>query len=159
MLEITPVKAQTMKEKILKTLEAYYITNKEVLSDFEIKDLENQISYMKNMIKEETNMKTQIKNATAIYTGGGVYIYYGQLTDGNWFRACDDWEGIEICDSDTSVEEADYNEFYEEHTLKILDGNEYKTFWNEMLLWIIHNIPEGNYQVDDLENRMIKEEN
>ena len=159
MLEITPVKAQTMKEKILKTLEAYYITNKEVLSDFEIKDLENQISYMKNMIKEETNMKTQIKNATAIYTGGGVYIYYGQLTDGNWFRACDDWEGIEICDSDTSVEEADYNEFYEEHTLKILDGNEYKTFWNEMLLWIVHNIPEGNYQVDDLENRMIKEEN
>lgn len=101
-------------------------------------------------------MKREIKNATAIYTGGNLYIYYGQLTDGNWFRATDDWEGIEICDSDTSVEEADYNEFYEEHAFESLGGEEYKTFWNEMLLWIIHNAPEGNYQVDDLERRIIK---
>lgn len=103
-------------------------------------------------------MKREIKNATAIYTGGNIYIYYGQLLDGNWFRTCDDWEGIEICDSDTSVEEADYYEFYEEHTFESLEGDEYKTFWNEMLLWIIHNAPEGNYQVDDLERRMINDE-
>ena len=101
-------------------------------------------------------MKREIKNATAIYTGGGLYIFYGQLTDGNWFRAYDEWECIEICDSDTSAEEADYYEFYEEHTTETLVNEEYKTFWNEMLLWIIHNAPEGNYQVDDLERRMIK---
>ena len=101
-------------------------------------------------------MKKEIKNATAIYTGGGLYIFYGQLTDGNWFRAYDEWECIEICDSDTSAEEADYYEFYEEHTIETLVNDEYKTFWNEMLLWIIHNAPEGNYQVDDLERRMIK---
>ena len=103
-------------------------------------------------------MKREIKNATAIYTGGGLYIFYGQLTDGNWFRAYDEWECIEICDSDTSVEEADYNEFYEEHTIETMVNDEYKTFWNEMLLWIIHNAPEGNYQVDDLERRMINDE-
>lgn len=101
-------------------------------------------------------MKREIKNATAIYTGGNIYIYYGQLKDGNYFRACDDWECIEICDSDTSVEEADYNEFYEEHKFEILVNEEYETFWNEMLLWIIHNAPEGNYQTDELERRMIK---
>ena len=104
-------------------------------------------------------MKREIKNATAIYTGGGIYIYYGQLTDGNWFRATDDWEGVEICNADTSVEEADYPEFYEEHSIECIGGDEYKTFWNEMLLWIIHNAPEGNYQADELENRMIEEEN
>ena len=101
-------------------------------------------------------MKREIKNATAIYTGGGIYIYYGQLSDGNWFRTCDDWEFIEMCDSDTSVEYADYYEFYEEHSIGTLAGDEYKTFWNEMLLWIIHNAPEGNYQVDELENRLIE---
>lgn len=103
-------------------------------------------------------MKREIKNATAIYTGGNIYIYYGQLEDGNYFRACDGEEFIEICDSDTSVEEADYYEFYEVHSIETLTGEEYKTFWNEMLLWIIHNAPKGNYQSYDLERRMIKME-
>ena len=102
-------------------------------------------------------MKKEIKHATAIYTGGGLYIYYGQLTDGNYFRAYDEWECIEICNSDTSVEDADYSEFYEEHSVGRLEKEEYKVFWNEMLLWIINNKPKGNYQACDLENRMIKE--
>ena len=101
-------------------------------------------------------MKKEIKNATAIYTGGGIYIYYGQLLDGNYFRACDDWDFIEICNSDTSVEEADYNEFYEEHSICTIAKEEYEVFWNKMLLWIIHNAPDGNYQADELENRMIE---
>ena len=101
-------------------------------------------------------MKREIKNATAIYTGGGLYIFYGQLTDGNWFRAYDEWECIEICNSDTSVEDADYSEFYEEHTVETVTGEAYEIFWNEMLNWIISNKPEGNYDSDDLERRMIK---
>ena len=101
-------------------------------------------------------MKRKIKNATAIYTGGNIYIYYGQLEDGNYFRACDDWDFIEICNSDTSVEAADYYEFYEEHSLGVLAKEDYEVFWNEMLLWIIHNAPEGNYQADELEHRIIE---
>ena len=103
-------------------------------------------------------MKREIKNATAIYTGGNIYIYYGQLVDGNWFRACDGEEFIEICNADTSTEEADYYEFYEEHSIETLTKKEYEVFWNEMLLWIIHNAPKGNYQVYDLEKRMIPDE-
>ena len=101
-------------------------------------------------------MKKEIKNATAIYSGGGVYIYYGQLTDGNWFRVCDSEDFIEICNSDTSVDEADYYEFYEKHSICTLTGEEFETFWNEMLLWIIHNAPEGNYSFDELETRFIE---
>ena len=97
-----------------------------------------------------------IKYATAQYTGGGIYIYYGQLEDGKFFRACDDWEWIEICNTDTSMDAADYCEFYEEHRVNTLFDNQYETFWNEMLLWIIHNVPKGNYCVDELKNRIIK---
>lgn len=97
----------------------------------------------------------KIKYATAQYTGGGIYIYYGQLEDGSYFRGCDDWEWIEICDTDTSMDAADYYEFYEEHRVCTLNGKEYETFWNEMLLWIIHNAPKGNYSVDELESRMV----
>ena len=97
----------------------------------------------------------KIKNATAIYTGGNIYIYYGQLENGTYFRACDDWDFIELCDADTSTEEADYYEFYEEHSIGTIGGIEYETFWNNMLLWIIHNAPNGNYNSYELEERMI----
>ena len=101
-------------------------------------------------------MKVEIKNAMATYTGGGIYIYYGQLVDGTFFRTGDCEDFIEICNADTSKEDADYCEFYEVHRVKTLNGEEYKVFWNEMLLWIIENKPEGNYQTYELEKRMIK---
>ena len=49
--EITPI-AQTMEERILKTLEAYHLTNNEVLDEIDLKELEEQIEYMKTKIKE-----------------------------------------------------------------------------------------------------------
>jgi len=98
----------------------------------------------------------KIKYATAVYTGGGIYIYSGQLENGNYFRACDDWECIEICNKDTSLSAADYAEFYDKHRVESLMGNAYKVFWNEMLLWIIHNTPKGNYSIGELESKMVK---
>lgn len=49
--EIVP-KTETMNERILNTLEAYLLTNREVLEDYQIKDLDEQIEYMKSQIKE-----------------------------------------------------------------------------------------------------------
>ena len=40
---------KTMEEQILDTLRAYYITNKDVLTEIELKDLEDQIDYMNQM--------------------------------------------------------------------------------------------------------------
>ena len=97
-----------------------------------------------------------IKNATAEYTGGGIYVYYGELENGLYFRACDDWDFISICNSDTSADEAEYNEFYEEHETDSIDRYQFEEFFNTMLLWIIHNAPKGNYNADELENRMIQ---
>lgn len=106
--------------------------------------------------KEYEKESYKMKNATAIYTGGNIYIYYGQLENGLYFRACDEWECIEICDADTSTEEADYIEFYEKHSKGTIANEEYTNFWNDMLLWIIHNEPDGNYSSYELEKRIIK---
>lgn len=95
----------------------------------------------------------KIKTATAIYTGGGIYIYYGQLENGNYFRTCDDWDSIEICSKDTSTDEADYQEFYDKYTIDSLTDDKYITFWNEMLSYIIDNTPKGNYCLSELEAR------
>lgn len=99
-------------------------------------------------------MKYTVKNATAQYTGGGIYIYYGELDNGLWFRTADEDMYISICDSDTSVDEADYPEWYEEHEVKDVQGCDYENLFNDIILWIMHNAPTGNYQVDELEKRM-----
>ena len=49
------LKCKTMDEMILETLMAYHLTNKEVLEDWQNKDLENQIEYMKQKIEEDQN--------------------------------------------------------------------------------------------------------
>lgn len=97
-----------------------------------------------------------IKNATAQYTGGGIYIYYGQLENGYYFKAGDGEDFIEICDTDTSVDEADYNEFYEKHRVETLTSYPYITLWNKMLAWIIENEPRGNYSISELQRRLIE---
>lgn len=105
-------------------------------------------------------MTSKIKTATACYTGGGIYIYYGQLENGLYFRACDDFDVIYICDADTSNEEAEYGEFYEKHTVKELIGEEFKGFWNQTIEHILCNGAPfdewNNYSSNDLERRFIK---
>jgi hypothetical protein len=96
-----------------------------------------------------------IKTATAIYTGGGIYIYYGQLDNGLYFRACDGWNFISICNADTSSEAADYCEFYDEFEQYALSDDRFKTAFNSMLRWIINNKPDGNYCISELENRIL----
>lgn len=97
-----------------------------------------------------------IKNATAIYTGGGIYIYYGQLEDGSYFRACDEWDSISICNADTSTDEAEYAEFYNEHETESISGYDFAEHFNNIIHWILNNKPDGNYQAHELEERLLQ---
>lgn len=47
-LEENIIKGKTMQERILWTLEAYLLTNKDVMSNGDIKNLEEQIEAVKN---------------------------------------------------------------------------------------------------------------
>jgi hypothetical protein len=100
--------------------------------------------------------KYEIKNATAEYTGGGIYIYYGELTNGLYFRTWDASDYIAICDADTSTDEAEYEEFYEAHVVDSLFGDDFKKFFNNIIIWIDVNEPEGNYNIGELDSRMYR---
>ena len=104
--------------------------------------------------------KHRIRTATACYTGGNIYIYYGQLESGLYFRTFDDSETIYICDSNTEAEEADYSEFYDSHTVEELTGDDFTEFWNTMLSHILNKgeaLGEwSNYDPDDIKSRLIK---
>ena len=105
--------------------------------------------------------KYKIKTATACYTGGGIYIYYGQLENGLYFRTWDEDETIYICNTNTSTEEADYNEFYEQHTVKELKGKTFNNFFNLMITHILEGGATfdewSNYSKSELERRFKKE--
>lgn len=115
----------------------------------------NDLEYLKNEWRKETMKNYEIKTATAIYTGGGIYIYYGQLENGLYFRTGDSDGYVSFCDSDTSVEDADYVEFYDEHEVDELQNYDAELFYNDMLQWIIDNAPDGNYLAEELEKRFI----
>ena len=104
--------------------------------------------------------KHKIKTATACYTGGGIYIYYGQLGSGLYFRAWDECEAAYICDTDTGAEEADHPEFYEQHTVEELTGEAFEAFWNQILSHVLgggcSHDEWSNYSKSDLERRFIK---
>lgn len=104
--------------------------------------------------------KHKIKSATACYTGGGIYIYYGQLENGLYFRAWDECDAAYICDTNTSTEAAEYAEFYEQHAVQEITGEAFEIFWNQILSHIINGGPAfdkwSNYLKSDLQERMIK---
>ena len=104
----------------------------------------------------ETVEETEIVSATAIYTGGGIYNYYGKMADGHFFMASDCWEGdILVLDADPleSIEESCYEEWQNAHYVD--EKIDYFAFWNRMIDFIIEHQPEGNYDPFELENRKI----
>lgn len=106
-------------------------------------------------------MTHEIKTANACYSGGGIYIYYGQLESGLYFRANEDFETIYVCDANASVaeEEANWPEFYEQHTVEEITGEAFVNFWNRMLTHIINGGPSfdewNNYSKSELESEII----
>ena len=93
----------------------------------------------------------KIKNATAIYTGGNIYIIHGQFEDGNYFLTSNDWESVLILnDSPEDLDVSLYEDWQTEHTITEAVHEEYDRIYNEAVNWIKENLPEGNYDPDEL---------
>ena len=99
-----------------------------------------------------------ISFATAICTGGGIYIYLGQLVNGNYFLTDD--VSMEYCmflnESPYDLDKSLYEEWQESYKVGELYGEEALSFNKRMLIWIINNKPDGNYAVGELETRLAK---
>lgn len=117
--------------------------------------------------EETSNNNTtsyEIEYAVPDYTGGGIYQYTGKLKDNNYFIADDtncpfnirildvdpdivhtDDEGIEY----TTFEDMDYQE---QHLVEDVDIDNAREMTKAILQWVVDNEPEGNYQIEDIEN-------
>lgn len=138
----------------------------------EVLDLNSQIDEYEKKIAE---LKASLKGEKFIsvdpeYTGGGIYVFTGELADGNYFMADTANYDVRIVNADPNIpddmsdEEAweKYGitrsedawasvEWQEEHLVKDLVPDEAVAFFKQMLKWVEDNDPSGNYLGSDMD--------
>lgn len=114
-----------------------------------------------NSSKKSANIPNVVA-AEAAYTGGGIYVFLGELSDGTYFIADYPYFDLRIVnedprptfwndDADTS---AGYVPWQEAHLIKDVPNDTTKKFFKDMFKWILKNDPEGNYNSGDIEDML-----
>ena len=99
----------------------------------------------------------KVIDANATYTGGGIYIYTGQLDDGTFFMTNTEYlDYIMVLDVDPE-ENWDDNcdeQWQNEHMVVEYCGSEAIKITREALQYIISNNHRGNYSVGEIESEL-----
>lgn len=95
----------------------------------------------------------KITKANAVYTGGNIWLFYGELEDGNFFLT-DDNGCTEILDTDPSdLDESLYYEWQQEHLVKELDDESKRIdFCNNLCDKLIEDGDKGGMTDDEIEH-------
>lgn len=102
----------------------------------------------------------EIKTAVAEYTGGGIYLYYGELTNGMYFMTADNWcceyygDFLIVVKEKPDKDECWTQEWVDKNCIMELYRGTSLPLWNEMLCHIIKNNKEGKYLEEDLRKRI-----
>ena len=123
----------------------------------QIEDYMNTIATLKASLN-----KSRFVSVEPEYTGGGIYLFTGKLTDGNFFMADTANYDVRVLTEDPNEptgmdalgiteRNIDSVEWQEEHLVKDLTPDEAVEFFKEMLKWVEDNDPSGNYLGADME--------
>lgn len=95
--------------------------------------------------------KSTIKNAYAVYTGGNIWLFYGELQDGNYFLT-DDFGATRILNADPAdLDESLYEDWQQEHLVKDLDGGDRTDFCEDLIDWLKNADEENRGGITDSE--------
>lgn len=131
----------------------------------DIEDITKRIAELKASLKNEKFISVDPE-----YTGGGIYLFTGRLTDGNYFMADTANYDVRVLNADPNEptgmdalgiteRNIDSVEWQEEHLVKDLAPDEAVAFFKEMLGWVKRNDPDGNYLGSDMDYFMNELEN
>lgn len=139
----------------IRRVKIYYNHFMDNISPDDYDDIEESVSIKRPSIMASKN-SWKFVNVSPDYTGGGIYVYTGKLSDGTYFFADGDNYYAEILDSDPrdDYEEAFYPEWLDEHILRSVVDEEAIAFFESMLKWVIKNKPHDefcNYNIHDME--------
>lgn len=104
----------------------------------------------------------KITKATAVYSGGGIYLYYAELENKQWIMGNDDWLIVvntnPLADKQT-FEDSGYYEWQEEHLVKQIPEEEFQGVLNNILDTIFNGktiTDYDNFSMDELQHRYKK---
>lgn len=96
----------------------------------------------------------KIKTLEAVYTGGGIWIFYGELEDGHYFLTAHEGWTVILTESPEDFDESLYEEWQEAHKVKDLENEELIAFQKELLGRIEKDDYKGalmdDYEIDNL---------
>lgn len=103
-----------------------------------------------------------ITKATAVYSGGGIYLYYAELENKQWIMGNDEW--LIIVDTSPIVDEqtfenSGYYEWQEEHLVKQIPEKDFQKVLNNILDTIFNgkSIKDyDNFSIGELQDRYKK---
>ena len=100
-----------------------------------------------------------ITKATAVYSGGNIYLYYAEMENKQWIMGNDDWlivvNANPIADDET-FENSGYCEWQEEHLVKQIPNEQYQDVLNKILETIFKGktiVDYDNFSMGELEHR------
>lgn len=99
----------------------------------------------------------KVANATATYTGGGIYLYTGQLDNKDYFFTADDYmDYVLLLDSDpyADMENCCYEEWQTLHKTGELGYDKANALKKDIMQWILNNKPKGNYLESEILKRL-----
>ena len=95
------------------------------------------------MISTDDLNNTNINYAIPVRTGGGCHMYYGLLTNGNYFFITDSWDYGYFLNE--SPKEYMWNDTFEEDIKDMIiseleyESDEFYSFYDDVLKWLINN--------------------
>ena len=96
----------------------------------------------------------KIKKAMAVYTGGGIYVFFSILENDTYtFTDSDflEWNLILKKNPYYDMDNCFYPEWQDENTIEELTEKEAVNLNLDICNWIIENEPKGNYLKSDIE--------
>ena len=101
--------------------------------------------------------KVRFKNVSAVYTGGNIWLFYGELSTGEHFLTDDFGFTLILDESPANFDESLYIEWQHEHTIKELMDSERVTFCDALAARILrHNKADDLGGITDEEIRTQK---
>lgn len=79
----------------------------------------------------------KIKNGVAVYTGGGIWLFYGDLENSFHFLTDDNGCTLILDESAEDFDESLYTEWQEAHKIKELEGESRILFVDELLDYLL----------------------
>lgn len=95
--------------------------------------------------------------ANATYTGGNIYQYTGALDNGNYFQTWTDYEDyVQELNADPyeNWDDNDDEQWQNEHMVAEHYGSEATEILKAAMLYIIANIPVGNYSLGEIQDAL-----